>query len=83
MAQAGSFLMLSEVEDPLSMNMFFSAVESSRFKKPIVPGDQLIIHMELVKKKLNLCKFFGKCKVDGNIVAESHFSANLVKRFRE
>ena len=57
MAQAGSFLMLSEVEDPLSMNMFFSAVESSRFKKLIIPGDQLKIHMELVKKKLNLCKF--------------------------
>ena len=36
MAQAGSFLMLSEVEDPLSRNMFFSAVESSRFKKLII-----------------------------------------------
>ena len=83
MAQAGSFLMLSEVEDPLSMNMYFSAVESSRFKKPIIPGDQLIIHMELVKKKLNLCKFFGRCMVDENLVAESYFSANLVERARE
>ena len=83
MAQAGSFLMLSEVEDPLSMNMFFSAVESSRFKKLIVPGDQLKIHMKLVKKKLNLCKFFGRCMVDENLVAESYFSANLVKRARE
>ena len=83
MAQAGSFLMLSEVEDPLSMNMYFSAVESSRFKKLIIPGDQLEIHMELVKKKLNLCKFFGRCMVDENLVAESYFSANLVKRARE
>ena len=50
MAQAGSFLMLSQVEDPLSTNMFFSSVEKAKFRKPIVPGDQLIIYMRLVKK---------------------------------
>ena len=83
MAQAGSFLMLSKVEDPLSTNMFFSAVEKTKFRKPIVPGDQLIIHMTLAKKKLNLCKFHGVCKVDDEIVAEAFFSANLVNRARE
>ena len=83
MAQAGSFLMLSQVEDPLSTNMFFSAVEKTKFRKPIVPGDQLMIHMTLAKKKLNLCKFHGVCKVDDEIVAEAFFSANLVNRVRE
>ena len=83
MAQAGSFLMLSQVEDPLSTNMFFSAVEKTKFRKPIVPGDQLMIHMTLAKKKLNLCKFHGVCKVDDKIVAEAFFSANLVDRARE
>ena len=82
MAQAGSFLMLSQVEDPLSTNMFFSAVEKTKFRKPIVPGDQLMVHMTLVKKKLNLCKFHGVCKVDDEIVAEAFFSANLVDRAR-
>ena len=83
MAQAGSFLMLSQVEDPLSTNMFFSAVEKTKFRKPIVPGDQLMVHMTLAKKKLNLCKFHGVCKVDDEIVAEAFFSANLVDRARE
>ena len=83
MAQAGSFLMLSQVEDPLSTNMFFSTVEKTKFRKPIVPGDQLIVHMTLAKKKLNLCKFHGVCKVDNKIVAEAFFSANLVDRARE
>ena len=83
MAQAGSFLMLSQVEDPLSTNMFFSAVEKTKFRKPIVPGDQLMIHMTLAKKKLNLCKFHGVCKVDDEVVAEAFFSANLVDRVRE
>ena len=83
MAQAGSFLRLSQVEDPLSANMFFSAVEKTKFRKPILPGDQLMVYMTLVKKKLNLCKFHGVCKVDNEIVAEAFFSANLVDRARE
>ncbi len=83
MAQAGSFLMLSQVEDPMSTNMFFSSVEKAKFRKPIVPGDQLTIYMRLIKKKLNLCKFDGVCKVDDEIVADAIFSANLVDRARE
>jgi len=83
MAQAGSFLMLSHIVDPLSKNMFFSRVETAKFRKPIVPGDQLKIHVNLVKRKLNLCKFHGKCMVDKTLVAEAKFSANLVDRARE
>ena len=83
MAQAGSFLMLCQVEDPLSTNMFFSTVEKTKFRKPIVPGDQLMVHMTLVRRKLNLCKFHGVCKVDDEVVAEAFFSANLVDRARE
>ena len=83
MAQAGSFLMLSQVVDPLSTNMFFTTVEKAKFRKPVVPGDQLVVHMTLIKKKLNLCKFHGICKVDNKVVAEALFSANLVDRVRE
>ena len=83
MAQAGSFLMLSQVADPLSANMFFSTVEKAKFRKPVIPGDQLVVHMTLIKKKLNLCKFHGICKVDNKVVAEALFSANLVDRVRE
>ena len=83
MAQAGSFLMLSQIEDPLSKNMFFSMVETAKFKKPIIPGDQLKIHIDLMKNKLNLCKFHGKCMVDNTLVSEAKFSANIVDRVRE
>ena len=57
LCQAGSFLMLNQVDNPLEKNMFFTSVEKTKFKKPIVPGDQLIIEVELLKKRLNLCKF--------------------------
>ncbi|MFL2983298.1 MAG: 3-hydroxyacyl-ACP dehydratase FabZ [Candidatus Neomarinimicrobiota bacterium] len=83
LCQAGSFLMLNQVDNPLEKNMFFTSVEKSRFKKPIVPGDQLKIEVELIKKKLNLCKFHGKCNTDGELAVESIFSANLVDRARE
>ena len=75
--------MLSQIEDPLSMNMFFSTVETAKFRKPIIPGDQLKVQMELVKRKLNLCKFYGRCYVDDILVAEAKFAANLVDRARE
>jgi len=80
MAQAGSFLILSQVENPLSKNMFFSSVEKARFKKTIVPGDQLKIHITLEKKRLGLCKFKGEGFVDSELVASANFSANIVDR---
>ena len=83
MAQAGSFLILSQVENPLSKNMFFSAVEKARFTKPIIPGDKLEINVILDRKKLGLCKFKGECFVDKKIVAKANFSANIVDRVSE
>ena len=83
LCQAGSFLMLNQVDNPLEKNMFFTSVEKTKFKKPIVPGDQLIIEVELLKKRLNLCKFHGKCSINGELAVESIFSANLVNRARE
>ena len=80
MAQAGAFLMLSQVEDPLSKNMLFSTIDNAKFRRPIVPGDQLKIHMDLVKRKLSICKFHGKCFVDDKVVAEAFLSANIVDR---
>ena len=83
LCQAGSFLMLNQVEDPLEKNMFFTTVEKTKFKRPIVPGDQLKIEVELVKKKLNLCKFHGKCSIDEKLAVDALFSASLVDRARE
>ena len=83
LCQAGSFLMLNQVDDPLSKNMFFTTVEKARFKRPIRPGDQLQLEVNLVKRKLNLCKFHGKCNIDGKLAVDAQFSANLVDRARE
>ena len=83
LCQAGSFLMLNQVDDPLDKNMFFTTVEKAKFKRPITPGDQLQVEVELVKRKLNLCKFHGKCIIDGKLAVDALFTANLVDRARE
>ncbi len=80
MAQAGAFLTLHSVADPLQKNMFFSAIEKSRFRKPITPGDQVRLEMELLKLRLNAVKLQGEAYVDETLVAEATLMANIVDR---
>ena len=80
MSQAGAFLVLNYVDDPMKKNMFFTGADAVRFRKPIVPGNQMRIHMKLVKQKLRLCRFEGKCYVEDELVVEAKLSANIVNR---
>ncbi len=80
MAQAGSFLVLYNLDDPLSKGMFFSAVEKSKFRKPIIPGNQVILEMKLLKFRLGTVKISGKAYVDNHLVAEAILLATLVDR---
>ena len=72
MAQAGAFLVLNSVEDPLSKNMFFSAVEKAKFRKPIIPGDQVRLEMDLLKIRMKVVKLGGTAYVDDKVVAEAN-----------
>ena len=52
MAQAGAFLVLNSVDNPMKKNMFFSALSDAKFRHPIIPGDQLRLEMSIKKFKL-------------------------------
>ena len=80
MAQAGGFLVLNTIPSPETKLMYISAIENTRFKRIVTPGDQLIINAELKKFKLNTCKISAQVLVDKNIVAESTFLASVVNR---
>jgi beta-hydroxyacyl-ACP dehydratase FabZ len=80
MAQAGAFLVLNSVDDPLKKNMFISGVDGVRFRRLIVPGDQLEINIQLKSKKLTLYKFEGTIKIDNQIAVKAIISSNLVDR---
>ena len=80
MAQAGAFLVLNTVPDPLQKNMLFSAISDSKFRIPIIPGDQVEIKMQLVKIRLGAVKLRGDAYVDGKLVSEANLMANIVNR---
>ncbi|MBU0529775.1 3-hydroxyacyl-ACP dehydratase FabZ [bacterium] len=80
MAQAGAFLVLHDLEDPLKKGMLFSAVEKSKFRKPIVPGDQIVLEMKLLKFKLGTVKIRGEAFVNDKLVAEAILLASLIDR---
>tara|TARA_Y100000782_G_scaffold44403_1_gene49831 strand:- start:353 stop:745 length:393 start_codon:yes stop_codon:yes gene_type:complete len=80
MAQAGAFLVLNTVPDPLQKNMLFSAISDSKFRIPIIPGDQVEIKMQLIKIRLGAVKLRGEAYVSGKIVAEANLMANIVNR---
>ncbi len=80
MAQAGAFLVLNNLDDPMKKNMFFSALSDSKFRHPIIPGDQLRLEMSLAKFKLGTALLFGKGYVCDKLVAEGKLKATVVDR---
>ncbi|MGM0593926.1 MAG: 3-hydroxyacyl-ACP dehydratase FabZ [Pseudomonadota bacterium] len=50
---------------------YFAGIDNCRFKQPVVPGDQLILEVEVVKAKRGIWKFTGEAKVDGKLVASA------------
>ena len=80
MCQAGCFLVLNSVDNPMEKNMFFSSLSDSRFRHPIIPGDQIRLEMILVKFRLGTALLEGKAYVDDKLVAEGKLKATVVDR---
>jgi 3-hydroxyacyl-[acyl-carrier-protein] dehydratase len=58
--------------------VYFMSVENARFRKLVVPGDQLRVHVERIHKRANVWKFRGEAKVNGVICAEATYTAMIV-----
>lgn len=71
MAQTAGVQVLSSIPDRGSKLVLLASVEEAKFRKPVRPGDQLVITMTLVKRKATLAKMSGVAKVDGEVVAEA------------
>ena len=80
MCQAGCFLVLNSVDDPMQKNMFFSSLSDSRIRHPIIPGAQVRLEMILVKFRLGTALLEGKAYVDDKLVAEGKLKATVVDR---
>jgi beta-hydroxyacyl-ACP dehydratase FabZ len=71
MAQAGAVLLFREVPDRENKLMYFAAIEEARFRKPVTPGDQLRMEIEVIKYRSGYGKLSGKAYVDGVVVCEA------------
>ena len=69
LAQATGILGFKTVTERAENELYlFAAIDEARFKKPVVPGDQLVLEVKFLKERRNLWKFYGKAKVDGQVV---------------
>ena len=80
MAQTAGVLVLKSIPDRESKMVLLVSVESAKFRKPVVPGDQLRIEMTLLKRKASVAKMAGKAYVDGVVVAEAEVMCKLVDK---
>jgi len=78
MAQAGGALLLTEVPDRHGKLMVFTGIERAKFRRPVVPGDQLRIEVEVIVWRTSAVKMQGKAQVDGKLACEAVISCRLV-----
>jgi beta-hydroxyacyl-ACP dehydratase FabZ len=71
MAQVGAVFMLQHVEEPEKKIVYFASIDHAKFRKPVVPGDQLRLELELLRLRKNSGKMKGVAYVDNEIVAEA------------
>ena len=79
LAQAGAILAIKAAEGP-NMTTYFMSIEKAKFRKPVFPGDQLRLKVEVARKRGNIWKLEGKAYVDDTVVAESNFTAMITDK---
>lgn len=81
MAQAAGLLAKgSMTEDTTNKVTYLMAIDNARFRRPVVPGDRVELHVEIVKQKGAIWKTKGTAMVDGEVVAEADYMAMLIDR---
>ncbi len=79
MAQVGGILAYYSLPEMIGKKLiYFAGIDKVRFRLPVVPGDQLIFEMTVIKHKGKIWKMAGLAKVDGEVVAEAEFMAAFV-----
>ncbi len=80
MAQVSGVLIYKDLPEREKKLIFFTGIESAKFRRPVLPGDQLRIEMELLRRRNTFGKMNGKALVDGKLVAEAVVQFAIVDR---
>ena len=80
MAQVAGILVLSSIPDRKTKLVLLAAVNEAKFRRPVVPGDQLRIEMKVLRRKATIAKMNGVATVNGVVVAEAEMMCKLADR---
>ncbi len=80
MAQAGGVLLFNEVPDRANKLIVFTGIEKAKFRKPVVPGDQLRIVVDVLAFRRSMARIEGKAYVGEKLVCEATLSCFLIDR---
>jgi 3-hydroxyacyl-[acyl-carrier-protein] dehydratase len=79
MAQTAAVLVVETLgPDAEGKLVYFMSVDNARFRKPVVPGDQLLVHVQKERSRGNVWRFRGEAMVDGQLMAEATFAAMIM-----
>jgi 3-hydroxyacyl-[acyl-carrier-protein] dehydratase/UDP-3-O-[3-hydroxymyristoyl] N-acetylglucosamine deacetylase/3-hydroxyacyl-[acyl-carrier-protein] dehydratase len=77
-AQAGGILLFHSIPDPEHKFVVLSKIINAKFRRPVVPGDQLMLEAEILKLKSRFCHLKGRATVEGEVAAEGELIAALL-----
>ncbi|OFV99939.1 MAG: 3-hydroxyacyl-[acyl-carrier-protein] dehydratase FabZ [Acidobacteria bacterium RIFCSPLOWO2_12_FULL_54_10] len=80
LAQTGGVLVLRDGQGADGKLVFFAAIEEAKFRKPVVPGDQLRLEIEVLSMRTSFCRMKGRALVDGQIAAEATILCKIGER---
>lgn len=82
LAQTGGLLLLMEIPDRENKLLYFVAIDDARFRRPVVPGDQLLLEVTVIswRSRGTFCKLYGKATVNGELAAEGTVMCKMVDR---
>jgi len=80
MAQAGGYMLFSQIENRANKLIYFSGIDSCRFRRPVIPGDQVIFEVEVLSMRRSFAKLRGRALVDGAVACEAELLSAMVDR---
>lgn len=80
MAQVGGMLLMRTIEDPSTKVVYFMSLDNVKFRRPVKPGDQLRLELEVLQMRGTMCKMKGTAYVDGQVVTEAEMAAMVRDR---
>ena len=80
MAQTAGILVLKSIPDRHSKLVLLASIEEAKFRRPVVPGNQLRIEMKVIRRKASVAKMQGMATVDGLVVAEAVLMCKLADK---